>query len=111
MAKDKESEDQNFLNNPNDRFEIDTQIEQIEDKSKKQTMYNYFDELRKEGREIGIEQGIEQGIELGKKMAIYQVHLAGHDVESLSRIFALPTSEIVKILEEIKKLEQTKEKN
>jgi predicted transposase/invertase (TIGR01784 family) len=91
--------------------EIDTQIEQIEDNSKKKKMYNYFDELRKEGREIGIEKGIEKGIELGKKMSIYQVHLAGHDVESLSRIFVLPASEIVKILEEMKKLEQAKEKN
>ena len=93
------------------RIEVFHQIEQLDDKLKKENMYNLIDDLTEKGIEIGIEQGIEKGIELGKKMSIYQVHLAGHDIESLSRIFALPSAEIIQIIEEVKKMKQAKGKN
>ena len=89
------------------KIEIYYQIEQLEDNLNKENMYNLIDDLT----EKGIEIGIEKGIELGKKMSIYQVHLAGHDIESLSRIFALPSAEIIQIIEEMKKMGKTKGKN
>ena len=78
--------------------EIEIQIEQIENHSKKQIMYNYIKELREEGREIGIEQG--------KKIAIYEAHQRGGDIELLSRLFALSEKKILQIIEEMKKREQ-----
>ena len=61
-------------------------------------MYNYIKELREEGREIGIEQG--------KKIAIYEAHQRGGDIELLSRLFALSEKKILQIIEEMKKREQ-----
>ena len=93
------------------RMEIFNQIEQLDDNFKKENMYNFIDELTEKGIEIGMEKGMERGIELGKKMSIYQVYLAGHDIESLSRIFDLPSAEILQIIEEMKKMGKTKGKN
>ena len=89
------------------KIEIYYQIEQLDDNLNKENMYNFIDELLEKGEK----KGIEQGVELGKKMSIYQVHLAGHDIESLSRIFALPIAEIIQIIEEMKKMKQAKRKN
>ena len=95
--------------------EIFNQVEQIEDNLTKENMKNFIEELKEEGIEIGIEKGIEKGIERGieqgKKISIYQVYLAGFDVEALSRIFALPSTEILQIIEEVKKMEQAKDNN
>ncbi len=84
------------------KIEIYYQIKQLDDNLNKENMYNLIDELK--------EEGIEIGIELGKKMSIYQVHLAGHDIKSLSRIFALPSAEIIQIIEEVKNIELLKSK-
>jgi predicted transposase/invertase (TIGR01784 family) len=93
------------------RIEIFNQVEQLDNNLTKEAMYNFIDELKEEGIEIGIEKGIVQGIEIGKKIAIYETHQRGFDIESLSRIFALPSEEIELIIEEIQKMEDDKGKN
>ena len=87
--------------------EINKQIEQFDNNLKKEAMYNYIDELlergEKRGIEKGIEQGIEQGIEMGKKIAIYEAYQRGGTIDVLSRLFDLPSTAIVQIIEEAKK--------
>jgi predicted transposase/invertase (TIGR01784 family) len=87
--------------------EINMQIEQLENNLTKENMKNFIDEFIEEGIEIGIEKGIE----IGKKMTIYETHLRGFDIEALSRIFDLPSTEILQLLEEVKIMEQAKDKN
>ena len=69
-------------------------------------MYNFIDDLLERGEMRGIEKGIEKGeqigIEKGKKLAIYEAHLRGIEIDLLSNIFALTHAEIRQIIEEVK---------
>jgi predicted transposase/invertase (TIGR01784 family) len=82
--------------------EITYQIEQVDNNQKKETMYNYIDDLLERGEKRGIEKGEQIGIEKGKKIAIYEAHLRGIDIDLLSNIFALTPDEIRQIIEEVK---------
>jgi Mor family transcriptional regulator len=53
-------------------------------------MYNFIEDIEK------------KGIDLGKKMLIYDAYKNGSKIEELSRVLALPASEILKIIEEMK---------
>jgi predicted transposase/invertase (TIGR01784 family) len=73
------------------KAEVYSQIEQLDNNLNKEDMYNIFEDIE------------EKGIKLGEKMSIYKAHINGAKIEELSRYFALPAAEILKIIEEMKK--------
>jgi predicted transposase/invertase (TIGR01784 family) len=95
--------------------EVKILIENFDNQSKKETMYNFLEEIEqkgeKRGEQIGEKRGINLGIDLGKKIAIYEAHQRGGELMLLSRLFDMPEHKILDIIEEMKKREPLKSKN
>jgi Putative transposase, YhgA-like len=93
------------------REEVLILIEQSDNQSKKETMYNFIEEIEQIGEKRGEKRGIDLGIDLGKKLAIFEAHQRGGDLTLLSRLFDMSEKKILDIIEEMKKREQLKGKN
>jgi predicted transposase/invertase (TIGR01784 family) len=87
--------------------EVKILIEKFDNQSKKETMYNFIEEIEQKGEKRGEILGEIRG----KKIAIYEAYQRSQDIALLCRLFDMPEIKILDIIEEMKKREQLKNKN
>ena len=88
--------------------EVTALIEQFDNQSKKETMYNFIEEIEEIGEKRGEKRGIDLGIDLGEKKTIFKAYQRSQDMTLLCRLFDMTEDKILSIVKEMKEREESK---